>query len=163
MVRLVGTASNRAAIGAKVRVQATISGESFWQLREIFGGGGSGQDDLRAHFGLGDATNVTTLRIEWPSGIVQELADVSANQILTITEHQAGPPRAPSLAATRSTEGVVQLTLTGEKNFLYVFEGSADLVQWMKLAVRTNLTGTVEYTDSRATNYTHRFYRAVVP
>ena len=41
-------------------------------------------ESLIAHFGLGDATKVTTLRIEWPSGAVQEIPNVAANQILTV-------------------------------------------------------------------------------
>lgn len=41
-LKLVGTASNRAAIGAKVRVKATIGGNTVWQLREISGGSGWG-------------------------------------------------------------------------------------------------------------------------
>jgi hypothetical protein len=41
------------------------------------------------HFGLGDATKVDTLRIEWPSGTVQELKDVPANQILTVWNRQS--------------------------------------------------------------------------
>jgi hypothetical protein len=48
-LKLEGRLSNRAAIGAKVRVKATIYGRTFWQLREISGGGGLGsQNDLRA-------------------------------------------------------------------------------------------------------------------
>ncbi len=51
LVKLVGTAPNRSAIGAKIRAKATIWGEEVWQLREISGGNGSwGQTDLRAHF-----------------------------------------------------------------------------------------------------------------
>ena len=86
LLRLVGVASNRSAIGAKVRVFATIQGKSFWQLREISGGTGMSQNDLRVHFGLGDATTVESVRIEWPSGITQFLRDVAVNQLLTIEE-----------------------------------------------------------------------------
>src|SRR5438552_18836701 len=68
-VKCVGTVSNRSAIGAKVRAQATTGGRTFWQLREINGGGVYNSMPLVAHFGLGDATNVELLRIEWPSGI----------------------------------------------------------------------------------------------
>jgi hypothetical protein len=39
-VRLIGTVSNRSAIGAKVRVHATVGGKGFWQVREISTGGG---------------------------------------------------------------------------------------------------------------------------
>jgi len=164
-VKPIGTASNRSAIGAKVRVTATIRGQTISQMREISGNSGIGGrgDGLLAHFGLGDATNVDVVRIEWPSGLVQEFANVPVKQTLTVTEHQAGVTNAPSLTATRSTEGAVQLTLTGQPNLLYVFEGSTNLVQWTKLGVRTNLTGTVEFTDTWATKYAQRFYRGVAP
>jgi hypothetical protein len=102
------------------------------------------------------------LRIEWPSGIVQEIADVPANQALTVTEHQAAATNAPSLAMSNSTCGTVQLTATGQANLRYVFEASADLAQWTKLAVRTNLTGTVNYTPPTSAS-ARRFYRVQIP
>jgi hypothetical protein len=164
VLRLVGTASNRSAIGAKVRALATIRGRTSWQLREISGGSGyCSQNDLRAHFGLGDATVVATIRIEWPSGIVQELSDLPANQFLTITERQDGVGAPPDVSGVMTTSGPVQLTLVGPTNLLYVFEASTNLVQWTKVAVRTNLTGSVELTDSAATKFPQRFYRAVAP
>jgi hypothetical protein len=84
---LAGTVSNRSAVGAKVRLKARIAGKVFWQMREISGGGnGGGQNDLRASFGLGDATLVDTVRIEWPSGTVQELHNLGVKQFLTVTE-----------------------------------------------------------------------------
>jgi hypothetical protein len=164
-VKLTGTASNRSAIGAKVRLQATIRGREIRQMREITGNTGwsGGTPGLLAHFGLGDATNVGLVRIEWPSGLVQELHDVAANQSLKITEHQEGVTNAPRLTASRSASGSVQLTLTGQANLLYVFEASTNLGRWTKIAVRTNLTGSVDFTDSMATNYPQRFYRAVAP
>ena len=42
-------------------------------------------------------------------------------------------------------------------------EGSTNLVNWTKLMARTSAGGTAQYTDTRATNYTKRFYRLVVP
>jgi len=93
--------SNRSAIGAKVRVLATIGGVERWQLREIaardsFGGPNS----LRAEFGLGDATNITTVRVEWPSGLVTELNDVTPSRFLTLTE-----PPSISIAGGTVVEG----------------------------------------------------------
>ena len=86
-VQCVGQVSNRSAIGAKVRVKAFYRGANRWQLREIFGGAGlSITQPLLAHFGLGDATNIDTIRIEWPSGIAQELYNLAPRQSLTITE-----------------------------------------------------------------------------
>jgi hypothetical protein len=86
-VKLVGTVSNRSGIGAKVRVNAFYRGEDRWQLREISGGDGQeNQQSLNAEFGLADATTIDTLRIEWPSGIVQEAHDLGPRQFLTVTE-----------------------------------------------------------------------------
>src|SRR5439155_1168679 len=72
MFKLVGTVSNRSPIGAKVRVKATIRGKTYWQMREVTNGDGFAGNSLNPHFGLGDATNVDIVRIEWPSGAVQE-------------------------------------------------------------------------------------------
>ncbi|MCL4177405.1 MAG: hypothetical protein KJ072_06630 [Verrucomicrobia bacterium] len=96
------------------------------------------------------------------SGIVQEIANVPANQALTVTEHQDGATNAPSLAMSNLTDGTVQLTATGQADLRYVFEASTDLAQWTKLAVRTNLTGTVEYASPTSSS-PQRFYRVVVP
>src|SRR5439155_5964557 len=87
-VRCIGTASNRDAIGAKVRVKAFFRGAERWQLREISGGIGFGQTP-DAHFGLADATNTLIVRIQWPSGLVEELRGVAAKQFLTLTEPSA--------------------------------------------------------------------------
>jgi len=83
----VGTTSNRAAIGAKVRVKATINGNAVWQLREISSQNTfNGHNSLRQHFGLGNATVIDSLKIEWPSGTIEVLKNVAANQFLTFTE-----------------------------------------------------------------------------
>jgi hypothetical protein len=44
-----------------------------------------------------------------------------------------------------------------------VSEASADLVQWTKVMVRTNTTGSLEFTDTAAANRSVRFYRVVAP
>ncbi len=97
---LVGRASNVSAIGAKVRLKATIESSPLWQLNEISGQtGGSygGQNSLNAEFGLGSATIIDSIRIEWPSGIVQVLVNVAIDQFLTITEPDTTQPAAPAL------------------------------------------------------------------
>ena len=164
-VKLVGIASNRSAIGTKVRLHATIGGKTFWQLREISTGGGWNVQPLVAHFGLGDATNVDEVRIEWPSGIVQTLANVGLKQILTVVEHQqAGPPSRPVFTSVSPVaDGSVNLSVTGDAGPLYVFESSPDLATWTKVGVRSNATGIVAFTDTKATNYTRGFYRVSIP
>jgi hypothetical protein len=105
-VRCVGTVSNRSAIGARVQALATIRGAGVRQTREISaqtGGGTSGQSSLLASFGLGDATVVDTLVVHWPSGIVQTLTAITANQIITITEPQTAVKERSTPDASRST------------------------------------------------------------
>lgn len=86
-VKLIGNPSNTNAIGAKVRIKATIDGVPVWQIREIQSQTGyAGQNSLVAHFGLGDAENVDSLVVNWPSGNVQTLENVSINQKLVVDE-----------------------------------------------------------------------------
>ncbi|TDI93487.1 MAG: T9SS type A sorting domain-containing protein [Caldithrix sp.] len=86
-IKCVGTLSSTSAIGAKVKVKATLNGKQVWQLLEISGQTGqSAQNSLEADFGLGDASVVDSIRIAWTSGTVQVLTDVSVNQFLTVTE-----------------------------------------------------------------------------
>jgi hypothetical protein len=150
-IKCVGTASNRAGFGAKVRVRATIAGQSRWQMRQIDGGDGTSGGSLEAHFGLGDATVIDTVRIEWPSGIVQELHDVAPKQFLTVTE----PTRLQSRGA-----GV--LRIQSWKGMAFEVQASTDLNQWSPMTTVTNLTGTLEFTDPDTTNSFRRFYRTVV-
>jgi hypothetical protein len=85
LFRLVGTKSNRAAIGARV----TITGGGMTQFNEVRGGGSYlSQNDLRLHFGLGDAKVMDAVSIRWPNGSTETLRNVAANAIYTITEGQ---------------------------------------------------------------------------
>ena len=145
-VKLVGTISNRSAIGAKVRVKAPIKGKTFWQLREI---SGTGQNDLRASFGLGDAVVAEIVRIEWPSGIVQELHNVTARQFLTVTE---------SLQITMTSLG--RLRVHGANDVDYAVEVSEDLSRWTRAGA---VKGGAEFVDAQAERRAARFYRAVAP
>ena len=89
-IECVGTSSNRSAIGAKVMVKATISGNTYWQQREISAQNAStGQNSLRAHFGLGNATMVDSVRIEWPSGHVDTFTDMSVDEFFIATENSS--------------------------------------------------------------------------
>jgi hypothetical protein len=164
-IRLVGTVSNRSAISANVRVQATIRGKTMWHVRQIFGGDNqSNARSLDTHFGLGDATNLDVVRIEWPSGIVQTMTNVAAKQFLTVVEHQepgAGPLIFSSVS--RSTNGAADLSVNGDAGVRCRFEASTNLANWSWLGVRTNLTGSIQFTDTTATNFPRRFYRVWAP
>ncbi|MGW8316100.1 MAG: CRTAC1 family protein [Bacteroidales bacterium] len=80
---LVGTSSNRDALGALVTIEA--AGKKQVAVRRSTTGYLS-QNDHRLHFGLGDATLVNRVQIKWPSGHIQELEGLEANQIVTVTE-----------------------------------------------------------------------------
>jgi hypothetical protein len=154
-VKLVGTVANRSAIGAKVRVYATVGGKAFWQLREMTTGSGRSSQPLVAHFGLGNATNVDTLRIEWPSGTVQEIPNVAARQILTVQE--------PARLLPGGTNGVPQFSLNGGRNLSYEIDSSSDLETWSPFTTVTitNLSGITNMLDASVTGQAQRFYRAI--
>jgi hypothetical protein len=84
LLSLRGTRSNRDAIGA--RVELTLpSGLRLYEHVSTANGIYSASDK-RVHFGLGKESMVPSLQITWPSGIVQRLEYVKADQILKITE-----------------------------------------------------------------------------
>ena len=87
-VELVGTKSNRDAVGARVTIRIGGGGSTI-QTREVVEGDGYAQESaLRLHFGLGDRTaKIDELVVRWPaSGTVQRFRDVSVNRIVEITE-----------------------------------------------------------------------------
>ena len=81
--QLVGTRSNRDAIGALVTISA--GGKQQVGVRRSTTGYLS-QNDHRMHFGIASATEVDFVEIKWPSGKIQRLENLEANQILTIEE-----------------------------------------------------------------------------
>lgn len=90
-VKMIGTESNHSAIGARVWVTATINGQSVTQMREISAQSGyCGQNSLTTHFGLGDATSVTEIRVKFGCGEEMVMPNEEVNQLLEITE--AIPP-----------------------------------------------------------------------
>jgi hypothetical protein len=86
-IKCTGTASNRSAIGTKVRVKANIKGNNVWQMQEVDGQSGYCGQNLILHFGLGNASVIDSLEIEWPSGITQNFTGVSVNQFVSVTEN----------------------------------------------------------------------------
>ncbi|MBX2875288.1 MAG: CRTAC1 family protein [Saprospiraceae bacterium] len=83
-IKLEGTASNRSAIGATVRV-LTKGGK--WQMRHINTQSGyCGQNSLIAHFGLGSSKKVRKIEIIWPSGKRTSMRNQKANQQLDLVE-----------------------------------------------------------------------------
>ena len=85
---LVGTRSNRDAIGAQVRI-STTAGDQFATVTTTSSYQSSG--DKRLHFGLGPAAEAREIEIRWPSGFDQQLKNVKGDQILVITEGKSDP------------------------------------------------------------------------
>ena len=75
-------------IGARVKLKATIHGESVWQIRDIAGNTAfRSQNSLRMHFGLGDATTIDSLVFQLPSRNFEVIrTNLPANQFYTIEE-----------------------------------------------------------------------------
>jgi enediyne biosynthesis protein E4 len=84
LIRIVGTKSNRDGIGTRVRI---VGASGLVQYNHVTTAGSyASSNDPRVHFGLGSDTAIKELELRWPSGTVQVLHDVKADQILTVTE-----------------------------------------------------------------------------
>ena len=82
-IRTIGTKSNRAGIGAKVKIKAG----GLTQIDEVRSGSGYlSQNDLRLHFGLGDRKSIDFIEVRWSSGVVDTVRDIVPNRILVIKE-----------------------------------------------------------------------------
>lgn len=93
-VKTVGTKSNRDGIGALVKV---IAGNLAQYDRVRSGGNFLSGNDMRLHFGLAEHEHAELVEVHWPSGVVDRLSRVRANQVLVIQEGkgQADSPYRP--------------------------------------------------------------------
>lgn len=94
-IKLHGKKSNRLALGSRIICRSA----SLTQVKSVANSVGyASSSDLRVHFGLGDDRKAS-LEIRWPSGIVQHLAEVSADQRLEVEELEQNPPIANAPAS----------------------------------------------------------------
>ncbi len=83
LFKLVGSSSNRMAIGARMTVEAG----GVAQISEVRGGSGyNSSNDTRLHFGVGRATVLSKVEVRWPSGVHQEFKDLPVDGIYEIHE-----------------------------------------------------------------------------
>jgi hypothetical protein len=82
-VKTVGLKSNRSGIGARIFCKPEGQQQQMDEVRS--GGSYISQSDLRLHFGLAKSTKAD-IEVHWPSGIVDRLTGVKANQVVTVTE-----------------------------------------------------------------------------
>jgi len=102
-IKLTGVTANRSGIGSIIKLKATINGEPTWLLRDVNGQTGYGsQNSLRVHFGLGDATVVDSIIIDWAgSSTIDVFTDVPVDQFMQVTEDETsaideGPINGPT-------------------------------------------------------------------
>ena len=82
-IKLMGTTSNRDGIGARIKI---ISGGKEQTTQKKSTTGYLSQNDPRIHFGIAKNNLIEKIEIKWPSGKVQVLENIKANQILTVKE-----------------------------------------------------------------------------
>ncbi len=133
-IKLVGVTANKSAIGTIVKVKATISGQPVWQMREVSAQTGYGsQNSLRVHFGLGDATTIDSIEIDWAgSSTVDYALGVAADQFLTLTEGQ--------VSAVSEDNALVPATTRLEQNYPNPFNPTTSIHYQLTEAGSVQLT-----------------------
>jgi hypothetical protein len=92
LIRTTGSKSNRDGIGARLKL--SVAGKVL--VREVKAGSSYlGENELRVHFGLGQASHADRLEVRWPSGIVDVVEGLEANQIVTVGEGKGITNRSP--------------------------------------------------------------------
>jgi hypothetical protein len=80
---LTGTSSNRDAVGARIRIRTG----DHWQTRVVNAGSGYlSSSSKRQHFGLGSATQIDEVSIDWPSGKSSHLENLRVDRVYPIAE-----------------------------------------------------------------------------
>jgi hypothetical protein len=105
-LKIEGTKSNRASIGAKITVKFRENGAARMVYRELNSGGSFGSNPLRREIGIGSASVIDEISIHWPvSGITQVLTNVEPNQLLHIIEGKEGAVKLPLQKVTFNSGG----------------------------------------------------------
>lgn len=89
-IRLVGTKSNRSAIGARIRIVVSNESGERSVFRWVNSGGSFGANPLRQHIGLGKAESIDRVEVYWPTtDQTQVFESVDVNQFIEITEGES--------------------------------------------------------------------------
>lgn len=120
-IKLIGNPSNKSALGAFVRIKANIYNTTYSQLREVNAQNSfQSQNDLRVHFGLGNANTIDSLIIKWPSGNVQTFSNVSASMFYSLTEGGSLTVIASLKSVNKNTIEGVSFFPNPAKDYIYV-------------------------------------------
>lgn len=140
---LEGVTSNRDAVGAQTR----IYGPWGVQMREVRAGESYGiNNSFNAHFGLGLESDIDSVVVNWPSGLVDTYTNLSGGQYYTLLE---GTCIAPDIEVTYSAPtpfvctGGSPLTLTGNPGFNYLWS-TGDTTQSIDVTTGGNYTLTID-------------------
>jgi hypothetical protein len=91
-LHLVGVKSNRAALGARIRVKVETRSGSRDIFRDVTAGGSFGDSPFAVHVGLGQARTITEVEVRWPtSGLVQKVAPLTMDRSYEIREGAEKP------------------------------------------------------------------------
>ncbi|MGO9199637.1 MAG: CRTAC1 family protein [Limisphaerales bacterium] len=90
LLKLVGSRSNRSAVGALARLTA---GGRTWTDEVHAGRGYQSAEDLRLHFGLGANAAIQRLQVNWPSGLTNVWTNLPVDRVLRLVEGGAAPAR----------------------------------------------------------------------
>ena len=91
-LRLIGATTNRAAIGARIRVRLAASAGSRLRYREVSSGGSFGSNSYTQHIGLGRAAAIEAVEVTWPvSRQTQTFENPPIDTLLEIREGAAAP------------------------------------------------------------------------
>ena len=105
LFQLIGTKSNKSAIGARVRVTAG----DLVQIDEVRGGGSYlSQNDPRLHFGLGAHATMDRVEVTWLGGKTETFMGLAADTIYTITEEQGVTAKVAFSGARGATAGAAE-------------------------------------------------------
>ena len=128
MFSLEGTVSNKSAIGAKVKIKATINGIPVWQIREVSAQNNfNGHNSLRVHFGLGNAAAIDSVVVEFPSGQSAILTNAPINTVHNIEEDI---PAGYLKTNFKSDKTSGEEPLTVEFSDLSVFDPNLPVTSW---------------------------------
>jgi hypothetical protein len=91
---LIGTKSNRSAIGARVTVRGTAAGKDRVWVNEVRSGSSySSSSDMRLHFGLGSSPALKEVEVQWPSGLREVFPAPAIDRITALTEGTGNPAK----------------------------------------------------------------------
>ncbi len=129
-----GSTSNSQAIGALVKLNATINSNTYTQIRDVSSQSSRGShNDLRTHFGLGNATKINSVSVKWPgAGTTSSMTDLPTNKIIQFTQGDLS----------------VTANVIKQQNFMYLFGNSKAAVEFTSNTDTDGGTLTVQKTES---------------